>query len=111
MAEGVNKSPLELLDISSCDLGVRIFCLRTFCSHFAQGVSLTFSRVSAQIKSVISVCIAGESPDCKLSHLYLVRFSTSFASFLIGSENPWSVMILSQDDFLKTTFDGLSLGC
>ena len=65
VAQGVNKSPLELLDISSCDLG---------------------------IQSVISVCIAGEDPECKLSHLYLsntrtlvneVRFQDKNLHFLL----------------------------
>ena len=57
VAEALNASPLELLDVSSCDLGLR---------------------------SVISVAIAAESSDCKLSHLYLVS-PLFFLSFVFCS--------------------------
>jgi Ran GTPase-activating protein (RanGAP) involved in mRNA processing and transport len=49
VASGLNASPLELLDISSCDLG---------------------------LKSIIKVAEAAESADCKLSHLYLSNART-----------------------------------
>jgi Ran GTPase-activating protein (RanGAP) involved in mRNA processing and transport len=49
VAADVNASPLELLDISSCDLG---------------------------IKSIIKIAQSAESADCKLSHLYLSNART-----------------------------------